>query len=611
MQRDFTFDDDSWAAPADIKIIAWAQLPADSGPAYVFQAAQRLWPLISFPNDDDADGVLDDVDNCPHRYNPGQEDADGDGVGDICDNCETGYNPDQLDEDEDGFGDACDNCPVLHHVNQDDTDGDGVGDVCDSCPEVDSPGGVDQFGRALGTIDIDCDVDADDFALFERCMAGPDITTPPPECELEHFDRADLDDDGDVDLADLDVFTLNFTGPLVSPPMYVGAASCAECHQDRHAEWSQTIHATAFDTLVESGDGDNYLCFPCHSVGYGQPSGFVDLETTPELADVQCENCHGPGSNHNADPNNVHLAINYDSNLCGACHQSCHGLCGENHHPQFEQWSISKHATAMFDIVWDPDFEDECLQCHSADYRFAPEDDKPTGAEVLFNVECVVCHTGHNNVNAGQLRMPAYELCADCHTMGDVVPPEFPDQPQAEVLHGFGGYELDGSPMAGPHTAHWWGLPNECAVCHVHEAPYGGPEEPVDSGHDFLADMRACEPCHSEEAATLLVTMMHEEIEVRLAIIAHYFDPDDPLYVDPDGLSPEERARYDIARFNYELVIADNSFGSHNPDYARALLAETEEFFDIPPWSFLLLPDDGGGFHHGWPTGLNQAEMRP
>lgn len=37
------------------------------------------------PADDDGDGIPDDQDNCPGKYNPRQKDQDNDGVGDLCD----------------------------------------------------------------------------------------------------------------------------------------------------------------------------------------------------------------------------------------------------------------------------------------------------------------------------------------------------------------------------------------------------------------------------------------------------------------------------------------------------------------------------------------------
>ena len=61
--------------------------------------------------DQDGDGLINYIDNCPFSANPDQEDGDGDPWGDVCDNCPLTPNPDQLDWDEDGKGDACDDDP--------------------------------------------------------------------------------------------------------------------------------------------------------------------------------------------------------------------------------------------------------------------------------------------------------------------------------------------------------------------------------------------------------------------------------------------------------------------------------------------------------------------
>lgn len=51
---------------------------------------------------------MNEVDNCPRKYNPKQEDMDGDRIGDACDNCPRVRNPSQEDADRDNVGDSCD-----------------------------------------------------------------------------------------------------------------------------------------------------------------------------------------------------------------------------------------------------------------------------------------------------------------------------------------------------------------------------------------------------------------------------------------------------------------------------------------------------------------------
>jgi predicted CXXCH cytochrome family protein len=433
-----------------------------------------------------------------------------------------------------------------------------------------------------GDLDNDGDVDQEDYSGISECFTGPHGEAG-AGCDATAFDRSDVNGDGRVDLADFALFASSFTGTIFSRPVYVGAATCTDCHSEYHADWSGTIHATAFDTLVQDGEGDNPACFPCHSVGYGRTSGFVDLDTTPHLANVQCENCHGPGSLHVGDPDNVHLEVELDSSLCGACHQSCHGMCGDYYHPHFEQWSASKHAASLSDIRWHPDYEQSCLQCHSTDYRLAPEDDKPTESEALYSLECAACHRPHGSPNASHLRLEPKELCAQCHTTGVAVPGDEPDQPQSEMLHGVGAFKLNGAQLDGYYTAHHWDIADECSGCHVHREVYGGPDHPANSGHTFEPNMRACEPCHSESEAATLVTSTQDDIGSRLTAINRYLNPIDPWYVDPSLLNPDELQQYLVAKFNYDFTTADRSYGSHNAGYVRAMLREAEFFFEVLP----------------------------
>jgi len=72
---------------------------------------------------------------------------------------------------------------------------------------------------------------------------------------------------------------------------YVGVKSCKMCHKKDgiDSSWAATIHATAYDKLAEA-DKKNEALKPFYTTG-----------TTAEgelLLNVQCEACHGAGSDY-------------------------------------------------------------------------------------------------------------------------------------------------------------------------------------------------------------------------------------------------------------------------------------------------------------------------
>lgn len=79
---------------------------------------------------------------------------------------------------------------------------------------------------------------------------------------------------------------------------YAGSASCKACHTYAYEKWSEKRHADAYATLEKVGSAYDPECVVCHNVGMRYEGGFVSPEKTPQLKDVGCENCHGPGSGH-------------------------------------------------------------------------------------------------------------------------------------------------------------------------------------------------------------------------------------------------------------------------------------------------------------------------
>ncbi len=101
---------------------------------------------------------------------------------------------------------------------------------------------------------------------------------------------------------------------------YVGLSRCAECHQPFLESWKKTDHANAFISLLRKGKEKDPECLSCHTVGFGKKDGFINMEITPHLANVQCEACHGPGNEHIQDYSEPMIPITKDT--CMKCHTS-------------------------------------------------------------------------------------------------------------------------------------------------------------------------------------------------------------------------------------------------------------------------------------------------
>ncbi len=105
---------------------------------------------------------------------------------------------------------------------------------------------------------------------------------------------------------------------------YDGSDSCASCHEYEYIEWMNKPHAKAFATLEKAGSQYDPECVICHVVGMDYESGFISERKTPLLKNVGCENCHGPGSEHNKNPEVVLTTITEPNSVCITCHTPEH-----------------------------------------------------------------------------------------------------------------------------------------------------------------------------------------------------------------------------------------------------------------------------------------------
>lgn len=116
---------------------------------------------------------------------------------------------------------------------------------------------------------------------------------------------------------------------------FLGERSCKACHEDSWAAYANSAHRQAFNTIRNQGQNYEPECIVCHTTGYQYKNGYSDESPYNKLTSVQCEACHGYGTQHARDGKWVAQA----RDACVTCHD-------KENSPEFDYttyWEKIKH----------------------------------------------------------------------------------------------------------------------------------------------------------------------------------------------------------------------------------------------------------------------------
>ena len=286
---DFFFAD----LPTPAKRLAVSFVRTNGGGGFAFDNFNGTQAFVDVnspldPDDDDGDGTSDGNDNCPLDANPGQDDTDLDGVGDVCDICANTppnsvvvtdpYSPIYgcVDNDGDGVLNGVDQCPFTpanDPVNTDgctDNDGDGVEDTADQCPSTPAGDPVNNEGCT----------DTDGDGIGDSSDSCPNT---PQGAQVNASGCTDTDGDGVEDGADQCPST-----PAGDP---VNTDGCTDTDGDGIADGADNCPLIAnSDQANVDGDGFGDLCDDDDD-GDGIADVTDQCPNTPQGAQVNASGC--------------------------------------------------------------------------------------------------------------------------------------------------------------------------------------------------------------------------------------------------------------------------------------------------------------------------------
>ena len=372
--------------------------------------------------------------------------------------------------------------------------------------------------------------------------------------------------------------TTNIT-TTITAATYLGINACAACHSGSfqgvpsiYPTYTNTAHATYFTRAIDGQVSSHYSqnCIVCHTLGYDTNSfanngGFDDMMRAYNwsfpavltngnwanmpaelqgLANIQCENCHGPGSqhmfSHGITGNTNAISISLGAGACSQCHDS---LPSDY---QSAQWNNSIHARPT--RTPSGSSRAACVRCHTAAGFIGYAATLGTTNTYVTNnvntvyeaITCQTCHDPHDAAHPHQLRAaPSITLgdgtvvtnagagafCMNCHQSrnGSVTNSivKYPllqqtwaggsafgvhDNPAGDMLEGANGWTYG---KAIPSSAHSISVSNTCVGCHMQTLAASDPAFVQAGGHTFnmtytnssgatLDKVDVCIKCHGD-----------------------------------------------------------------------------------------------------------------
>ncbi len=416
--------------------------------------------------------------------------------------------------------------------------------------------------------------------------------------------------------------------------------TCKTCHNNSlfnfvYDKWAQTNHAI---TLQKGLDGElsnhfNNNCVKCHSTGYDATAsndGFDDfpfvfptigpgvynqmVNQYPDAmarANVQCESCHGPGSDHFSQMEDSKIVTTIASENCISCHED------GNHHIQPLQWDVSGHGTGTNFFAGSNRWG--CTSCHNGQGFIDKTKGLAQSVTTVYKITCATCHDPHDATHPNQLRTMSATLltgaqfeggkgalCVQCHQARRVAASYVPNylaslsanygphySQQGDMLMGTNAYSWGETLQTSPHMA---AANNSCVDCHMHVGDHLVGSLPLSGGHSFAMSTPSGEDnvascsgagCHGDIGTSFSEKKFYvngnadldrngvaEGLQIEIAGLLNQLAMLLPPIGQPTVGVIDSNWTLDQAagQYNYKFIKYDGSYGIHNPHYTVGLL---------------------------------------